>query len=146
MRLRFFVIFIICLWALKIFLDFVPLSHPVISSVSNVLILVVLSYCLSRFILFNYFPTIPIDPFNKAVIVTGSASGFGHDLCIQLDKLGFTVFACVRTVLNDNRVDSLVKSCSRKLQVVKLDVTQEEDIDEAYETVKEFVSNNNLRE
>ena len=34
-----------------------------------------------------------IDPRGRGVFITGCDTGFGHDLAIKLDKLGFTVFA-----------------------------------------------------
>ena len=34
-----------------------------------------------------------VDPRGRGVFISGCDTGFGHDLAVRLDKLGFTVFA-----------------------------------------------------
>lgn len=76
----------------------------------------------------------PVDPDDKAVLVTGSASGFGYDLVKRLDSLGFTVFAGCRNT-SDQRIKSLLESCSSRVLPVKLDVTSDDDVRSAYDFV-----------
>lgn len=80
------------------------------------------------------------------MIVTGAASGFGRDLTLRLDKLGFTVFAGVRSVCDDPRVGSLVATCSEKLHPIKLDVTSDEDVNQAVASVQKVLKDENLSE
>lgn len=80
------------------------------------------------------------------MIVTGAASGFGRDLTLRLDKLGFTVFAGVRSLYADPRVDSLVAACSEKLHPIKLDVTSDEDVNQAVTSVQKVLKDENLSE
>lgn len=142
---RFFVILILCFIFLVIFFNVFPLLYSSIFPISKIVSTIIISYCLCRYILVHFPPTIPVDPCNKAIIVTGAASGFGRDLCIKLDKLGFTVFAGVRSIQNDQRVDTLVQSCSVKLRVIKLDVTKEEDIETVHQLIERIILRENLR-
>jgi NAD(P)-dependent dehydrogenase (short-subunit alcohol dehydrogenase family) len=59
---------------------------------------------------------------NRAVLVTGTSTGIGRATALLLDKLGYQVFASVRS-LQDG--DELCKSASKKLTSVLLDVTDE---------------------
>ncbi|XP_054159865.1 retinol dehydrogenase 7-like [Oppia nitens] len=68
-----------------------------------------------------------ISPKNRAVLVTGCDSGFGHHVCYQLDSYGFYVFAGVLDT-NSESAEKLRNKCSNRLRVIKLDVTQVEDI------------------
>ncbi|KAI1287363.1 17-beta-hydroxysteroid dehydrogenase type 6 [Halotydeus destructor] len=72
---------------------------------------------------------------NKAVLITGSASGFGFKLAQQLDQLGFSVFAACRAI-DDERALNLQKCCSERLTLVKLDVTSDDQVTEAVHFVK----------
>uniref|UniRef100_A0A670J1Y0 Hydroxysteroid 17-beta dehydrogenase 2 n=2 Tax=Podarcis muralis TaxID=64176 RepID=A0A670J1Y0_PODMU len=76
---------------------------------------------------------LPVD--HKAVLITGSDSGIGHALAKYLDSLGFTVFA---TVLNERGAgaEKLRQSCSDRLSVLQLDITNSVQIKEAYLEVR----------
>lgn len=104
----------------------------------------VITYLICRYLI-SILPVIPIDSSNKAVIITGAASGFGRDLTIRLDKLGFVVFAGVRKVSNDPRVDALKEKCSKRLQVIKLDITSDEDVEDAVITIEKVLKEKQLR-
>lgn len=82
----------------------------------------------------HFFPAPDIDPRGKYVFISGCDSGFGNKLAIELDKQGFNVFAGVYSA--DNK-DVLVKQLSTRANVFLLDITQQQDIDSAYEIVKE---------
>ncbi|XP_022090958.1 D-beta-hydroxybutyrate dehydrogenase, mitochondrial-like [Acanthaster planci] len=63
----------------------------------------------------------------KAVVVTGCDTGIGNALARYLDKQGFRVFAgCLFETGEGAR--KLKEECSRKLQVVQMDVTSDEQV------------------
>ncbi|KAM5298176.1 17-beta-hydroxysteroid dehydrogenase type 2 isoform 3-T3 [Glossophaga mutica] len=70
----------------------------------------------------------------------GSDSGFGHALSKYLDQLGFTVFAGVLDE-NGSGAEQLRRTCSKRLCVLQLDVTNLQQIKDAYSTVVQKVQN-----
>ncbi|XP_003791349.1 estradiol 17-beta-dehydrogenase 2 [Otolemur garnettii] len=84
---------------------------------------------------------LPVD--EKAVLVTGGDSGIGHALCKYLDKLGFTVFA---GVLNEKGpgAEELRKTCSPRLSVLQMNITDPEQIKDAVSKVTEKVQDRGL--
>ncbi|CAF1493030.1 unnamed protein product [Adineta steineri] len=82
----------------------------------------------------RFFPTPNIDARGKYVLISGCDTGFGHGLAIELDKQGFNVFAGV--YLQDNII-SLKNQLSSKATVFQLDITNQKDIDAAFELVNE---------
>lgn len=142
-RNRFYLIFFLSIYIVKQHIVSYSIINSILDSITSLYIVLIASYFLCRYLI-SIIPIIPTDPRNKAVIVTGAASGFGRKLTIRLDKLGFTVFAGVRNVVNDPRVDSLVKECSKKLQVIKLDITSDQDVNEAVISVGKILSEKQL--
>ncbi|XP_030438063.1 estradiol 17-beta-dehydrogenase 2 [Gopherus evgoodei] len=84
---------------------------------------------------------LPVD--NKAVLITGSDSGFGHALAKYLDNLGFVVFAGVLNK-NGSGAEELKRSCSQRLCVLQMDITSSAQIKEAYLKISEMVQNTGL--
>ncbi|XP_005413298.1 PREDICTED: estradiol 17-beta-dehydrogenase 2 isoform X1 [Chinchilla lanigera] len=84
---------------------------------------------------------LPVD--QKAVLVTGCDSGFGHALVKNLDKLGFTVFA---GVLNEKSsgAEELRRNCSKHITVLQMDITNPEQIKDAHSKVVEKVQDKGL--
>ncbi|KAM9269132.1 17-beta-hydroxysteroid dehydrogenase type 2 [Cariama cristata] len=80
---------------------------------------------------------------DKAVLITGSDTGIGHALAKYLDNLGFIVFA---GVLNKDGpgAEELRQTCSRRLSVLQLDITNATQVKEAYLKVSEKVQNTGL--
>lgn len=64
---------------------------------------------------------------NRAVVVTGTSSGIGEATALELDRLGFRVFATVR---KDKDADVLKARASERLQTVFLDVSDVDSIGE----------------
>ncbi|XP_025064420.1 estradiol 17-beta-dehydrogenase 2 isoform X1 [Alligator sinensis] len=97
--------------------------------------------CLISYICLPVRSMLPVD--NKAVLITGSDSGIGHALAKHLDNLGFVVFA---GVLNKEGpgAEALKRSCSQRLSVLQLDITNPTQIREAYLAVSEKVQNAGL--
>ncbi|XP_004469004.2 17-beta-hydroxysteroid dehydrogenase type 2 [Dasypus novemcinctus] len=88
-------------------------------------------FSLSCFLIYATLPgqeLLPVD--HKAVLITGSDSGFGHALSKYLDQLGFTVFA---GVLNEKGpgAEELRRTCSERLSVLQLDITNPAQIKDA---------------
>ncbi|KAG8184947.1 hypothetical protein JTE90_011079 [Oedothorax gibbosus] len=77
-----------------------------------------------------------VHPNKKAVLVTGCDSGFGHGVAKRLDSEGFRVFACC-LFPDGEGAKELRKNCSKKLEVVELDVTKDESVKKAVEHVKQ---------
>uniref|UniRef100_A0A672Z0Y1 Zgc:113142 n=1 Tax=Sphaeramia orbicularis TaxID=375764 RepID=A0A672Z0Y1_9TELE len=74
------------------------------------------------------------------VLITGCDSGFGHQLALSLDLKGFVVFAgCLYP--EGAGAQSLAGKSSSNLKILKLDVTNDEDVRQAKTTVQ-----NNLPE
>ncbi|XP_052022867.1 17-beta-hydroxysteroid dehydrogenase type 2 [Apodemus sylvaticus] len=84
---------------------------------------------------------LPVD--QKAVLVTGADSGFGHALAKHLDKLGFTVFAGVLDKEGPG-AEELRKNCSERLSVLQMDVTKPEQIEDAHSKVTEKIQDKGL--
>lgn len=77
-----------------------------------------------------------MDGCGFAVLVTGCDSGFGHQLAQSLDRRGFVVFAgCLSP--EGAGAQSLAQHSSSKLKILKLDVTSDEDMQQAKTTVQE---------
>uniref|UniRef100_T1IYD7 Uncharacterized protein n=1 Tax=Strigamia maritima TaxID=126957 RepID=T1IYD7_STRMM len=105
---------------------------------------------LSKYVV-NMMPKVNIDPQGKAVLITvddltfrkrtkkiissmSCDSGFGHELAKKLDLLGFYVFAgCL--LPDQEGAKSLVASCSERLKIVELDVTNDEQVKAAAKQV-----------
>ncbi|XP_021264537.1 estradiol 17-beta-dehydrogenase 2 isoform X1 [Numida meleagris] len=80
---------------------------------------------------------------DKAVLITGSDTGIGHALAKYLDNLGFIVFA---GVLNKDGpgAEELRRTCSQRLSLLQLDITNPTQVKEAYLQVSEKVQNTGL--
>lgn len=74
------------------------------------------------------------------LMLSGSDTGIGHALAKYLDNLGFVVFA---GVLNKDGpgAKELRKTCSRRLSLLQLDITNATQVKEAYLKVSEKVQN-----
>ncbi|XP_035005888.2 D-beta-hydroxybutyrate dehydrogenase, mitochondrial [Hippoglossus stenolepis] len=76
------------------------------------------------------------DGRGHAVLITGCDSGFGHQLARCLNHKGFVVFAgCLYP--EGIGAQSLVRQTSSNLIILKLDVTKEEDVQQAKKTVQD---------
>ncbi|CAF3803648.1 unnamed protein product [Rotaria sp. Silwood1] len=99
--------------------------------------LVTISFIIVLYIFYrlyeHFFPAPNINPNGKYVLISGCDSGFGHDLAIELDKQGFNVFAGVYI---PESIISHKEKLSSRATVFRLDITKKEDIDAAFEQVK----------
>ncbi|KAK7122036.1 hypothetical protein R3I93_022976 [Phoxinus phoxinus] len=76
-----------------------------------------------------------LSTLDKAVLITGCDSGFGHDLARFLDGAGMRVFAGVLNELSPGAL-KLKKAASPNLTVLQLDITNSSQITQAYQHVK----------
>ena len=76
-----------------------------------------------------------------AVVVTGASTGIGEACALQLDRMGFSVFAGVRREADGN---ALEQKASGRLTPVFIDVADEVSIASAVETVSAAVGDSGL--
>ncbi|XP_051884645.1 estradiol 17-beta-dehydrogenase 2-like [Pristis pectinata] len=81
----------------------------------------------------------------KTILIARCDSGFGHALAKHLNKLGFTVFAGV-LYLDGPGAQDLQMCGSGRLTVLQLDVTNSEQIAQAFEQVKAQLKKSSLAE
>lgn len=76
---------------------------------------------------------------NELFIFLGCDTGFGNLLARKLDSNGYKVFAgCLFP--DGAHAKQLVSDCSNKLETIKLDVTSDDDVDDAVvEVAKKLV-------
>lgn len=80
-------------------------------------------------------PEYPPPPANGAVLVTGSSSGIGFDICVTLAaETSFVPFCGVR---KEADVERLLKATDGRAHPVLLDVTQQDQIDAAIAAVRD---------
>lgn len=88
---------------------------------------------------------IQVSPKDRAVLITGCDSGFGHALAERLHTVGYTVFACF---LDDQSYGSLglqsLGSETGRLHVLKMDVTHQEQVDAARRYVENHLPDEGL--
>lgn len=75
----------------------------------------------------------------KYVLLTGCDSGFGRETALRLDGLGFNVFA---TCLTSEGQTQLTARCSKRLKAIHLDVTNSQEIREAFKFVVQTLPKN----
>lgn len=73
----------------------------------------------------------------KYVFITGCDTGFGFNAAVHLDSLGFSVIA---THLTEEGKINLRKHCSDSLCLIKMDVTDFEQIQKAYRFVQQTIT------
>ena len=91
----------------------------------------------------NLLPIEKVNSKNRSVLITGCDTGFGNRLACKLVDYGFTVFACC---LNENCTGAKqLKNYgkSNKVFIVKLDVTKQDETDQAVEFVNSKLNQTN---
>ncbi|XP_061102835.1 11-beta-hydroxysteroid dehydrogenase type 2-like [Conger conger] len=77
----------------------------------------------------------PLPAEGRAVLITGCDSGFGKATAQHLDMLGFEVFASVLDLTGPGAVD-LQRTCSSRLTLLQMDLTEPQDIQQALLSTK----------
>jgi len=122
--------------------------YPIVNTFSNFLLIGFLIYLtanLSNFVWnkFNWLPKDFNDPKNKAVLITGCDTGFGHRLAKRLNEYGYFVYAGCLFPYGEG-ASKLIHECNSSLRVVKLDVTNNEDVSSVYDTVSRSLRHRKL--
>jgi NAD(P)-dependent dehydrogenase (short-subunit alcohol dehydrogenase family) len=78
---------------------------------------------------------------SQAIVVTGASSGIGKACALQLDKLGFRVFAGVRREMDG---DALRREASAALTPILLDITDVASITSAVDSVSTALGESGL--
>lgn len=95
-----------------------------------------LTWLIARLIKRRVLPRNFVTPAKRLVLVTGCDSGFGNLVARKLERYGFEVFAgCLFP--DQEGAQKLQRETSKKLRVVKLDVTKKEDVANVIAQVKE---------
>ncbi|XP_022250729.1 retinol dehydrogenase 3-like [Limulus polyphemus] len=94
-------------------------------------------------ILYATLPASHLDAKDKTVLITGCDSGFGHALAKHFDQLGMRVYA---TCHHGNSAGShiLQSTCSSRLKIYEMDVTNEKQVDKVAEMIECDVGNDGL--
>ncbi|XP_046656568.1 D-beta-hydroxybutyrate dehydrogenase, mitochondrial-like [Daphnia pulicaria] len=104
-------------------------------------------FCGAGLVLFisTIFDTFSIASNGRAVFVTGCDTGFGHELSKKLHAMGFTVFAtCFDEKSNGATRLKRLGDESGRLHVIQMDVSKQEDVDNALEYVEKHLPENGL--
>lgn len=91
----------------------------------------------------NLLPIEKVNPKNRSVLITGCDTGFGNKLACKLVDFGFTVFAAC---LNEHSAGAKqLKNYGKgnRVFIVKMDVTKQDEVDQAVEFVSGKLQQNN---
>lgn len=76
-----------------------------------------------------------MDSKQKVAIVTGSSSGIGHEISLILARNGFTTYATMRSLQKGSDLKSIAEDEKLHLHFVQLDVTDENSVKKAIQTI-----------
>src|SRR6476659_317003 len=71
----------------------------------------------------------------KVAVITGSSSGIGHEISLILARNGFTTYATMRNLQKGSDLKSVVEDEKLPLHFVQLDVTDENSVKKAIQTI-----------
>jgi NAD(P)-dependent dehydrogenase (short-subunit alcohol dehydrogenase family) len=89
-----------------------------------------------------FLPYERVSTHDKAVLITGCASGFGAKLATKLDAAGFKVYAGVKQF--DERSKKLTSRCSNQLTLLELDIQNHEHVLSAVRSIKNSLGQRRL--
>lgn len=73
----------------------------------------------------------------RVALVTGSSSGIGHEIALVLARNGYFTFATMRDLQKKSKLESIKDEESLPLEFVQLDVTNEESVRIAVQTIQD---------
>ncbi|CAF3258536.1 unnamed protein product [Rotaria socialis] len=82
----------------------------------------------------HFCPPPDVNSQGKYVLISGCDSGFGNALAIELDKRGFNVLA---GIFGEQSREALTSTLSSRATVFCIDISKEDQINSAYEIVKD---------
>src|SRR3954469_3794071 len=77
----------------------------------------------------------------SAILITGASTGIGLACALRLDRMGFHVFAGVRSMA---AAEALSRKASLRLVPIQLDITDQPSIDAACYTISSLVRETGL--
>jgi NAD(P)-dependent dehydrogenase (short-subunit alcohol dehydrogenase family) len=72
---------------------------------------------------------------NKVALVTGSATGIGYEIAVHLARAGFRTYATMRNIQKAKEINEIAKTEDLPLSAIQLDVTDNDSIDKAIDTL-----------
>lgn len=127
--------------------DWVQVLLPLLSWAAVLIMLAFLSWLLSRSV-----TRIILVPFsrtsakNRAVLITGCDSGFGHLTALAMNRMGFFVFAgCFNCNSDGAKKLSREAHHPTRMKVLQMNITKEDDLREAYETVSSLLKSHSCQ-
>lgn len=91
----------------------------------------------------NLLPIEKVNPKNRSVLITGCDTGFGNKLACKLVDFGFTVFAACLNPDCAGAKQLRNYGKGNRVFIVKLDVTKQDEVDQAVEFVASKLQQNN---
>jgi NAD(P)-dependent dehydrogenase (short-subunit alcohol dehydrogenase family) len=73
----------------------------------------------------------------RVALVTGSSSGIGHEIALVLARHGYFTFATMRDLQKKSKLESIKDEENLPLEFVQLDVTNEESVRIAVQTIQD---------
>lgn len=73
----------------------------------------------------------------KVALVTGSSSGIGHEIALVLARNGYFTFATMRDLQKISKLESIKDEENLSLEFVQLDVTNDESVRIAVQTIQD---------
>lgn len=115
-----------------------PLCHFLLKGASGLCL-----FGLGCLFIYSILPPNHLPVENKAVLITGCDSGFGHALVKKLDSIGMRVYAgCL--IHDGPGAIELKHTCSERLKILQLDVTKMEEITEVASFINQDVGSEGL--
>jgi len=73
----------------------------------------------------------------KVAVVTGSSSGIGFETSLLLSRMGFYTYATMRNLNKSQKINDVAEKENLSLKVLKLDVTDDNSVKNAFRQIKE---------
>ncbi|XP_037031979.1 D-beta-hydroxybutyrate dehydrogenase, mitochondrial-like [Bradysia coprophila] len=115
-----------------------------ISWLVNLIVIASISWWIARKITRDFLckSVLPrVNPTGKAVLITGCDSGFGHMTSIELNRLGFFVFAgCLDANGKGAKELLALAPYPNRIVIIQMNVTSPDEISSAYERVEQVLN------
>ncbi|KAI1289750.1 D-beta-hydroxybutyrate dehydrogenase, mitochondrial [Halotydeus destructor] len=124
-----------------------PLLIPLVSEIGAWIIILTIAWKFSHFVTKNLLLRNfgRVESQGKAVLITGCDTGFGYQLALRLNELGYHVFAACLFDDNDGAKALRAQAANpRSMQVVRMDVTSDEDIARCEELITNVLTRERL--